>query len=86
MKFSVYILYSKSCRRYYVGQTQDLERRLEEHNHGLSPSTRNGAPWVIVYQFACDTRSDAMRIEKQIKKQGAARYIERQALGVTPKA
>ncbi|HND78675.1 MAG TPA: GIY-YIG nuclease family protein [bacterium] len=61
-------MYSKSCRRYYVGQTQDLERRLEEHNHGLSPSTRNGAPWVIVYQFACDTRSDAMRIEKQIKK------------------
>ncbi|MCK6542938.1 GIY-YIG nuclease family protein, partial [bacterium] len=86
MKFTVYILYSKSRQRYYVGQTQNLERRLDEHNNGLSLSTRNGAPWVIVYQLACDTRSDAMRIEKQIKKHGAARYIERQTLGVTPKA
>ncbi|WP_166637279.1 GIY-YIG nuclease family protein, partial [Algoriphagus boseongensis] len=32
LNFFVYILYSKSTDRFYVGQTVDLEKRLEEHN------------------------------------------------------
>ncbi|MCK4639977.1 MAG: GIY-YIG nuclease family protein [Candidatus Marinimicrobia bacterium] len=49
MTFKVYILYSSIKDRYYIGQTQDIEGRLYEHNNRQSKSTRSGIPWKLVF-------------------------------------
>ncbi len=67
MSFVVYILYSKSLNRYYVGSTNNLISRLNQHNKGKSISTKSGLPWNLVYSEEYNTRTDAIRREKQIK-------------------
>ena len=67
MPFYVYILYSKSRDRFYVGQTKDVGDRFIRHNTGKSKSTRSGRPWRLVYAEKHPSRSEAMTREKQIK-------------------
>ena len=77
----VYILYSRSLNRYYIGHSSNLEDRLERHNRGRSKYTKGGEPWKLTWVFDCKTRSDAMKLERKIKKRGAKRFLEDQ-LGV----
>ncbi|MDG2194039.1 MAG: GIY-YIG nuclease family protein [Polaribacter sp.] len=72
----VYILFSKISSRYYVGQTADIKKRLKRHNQGFVPSTKGGTPWELVLQLEVSTRSEAMLLERKIKKRGAKRYID----------
>jgi putative endonuclease len=72
----VYILKSELTDRFYVGQTENFERRFEEHNSGESRSTRSGIPWKVVYTIEFSSRSDAVRVEAQIKKRGIERYLQ----------
>jgi putative endonuclease len=71
-----YILYSSRINKFYTGQTDDLERRLEEHNRGKTPFMANGIPWKLVYSKTLSSREDAMILEKFIKKRGAARFLK----------
>ncbi len=72
----VYILFSETSSRYYVGQTTDIDKRLKRHNRGIVPSTKGGIPWKLVLQIPVDSRSKAMQLEKRIKKRGAKRFID----------
>ena len=74
----VYILYSDKSSRYYVVQTADIDKRLKRHNSGIVPSTKNGVPWILVLQLEVSTRSEAMILEKKIKKRDAKRFIDDQ--------
>ena len=65
--YFVYILYSKTKNRYYVGHTNDLQRRLNEHNSGLTRSTKAHKPWNIVYTEKYALKSEAYQREKEIK-------------------
>jgi putative endonuclease len=76
--FRVYILYSDALRKYYVGQTKDLERRIEEHNRGKTSFTAKGVPWKIIWSNEFDSRADAMAMEKRIKSRGAGRFLSEQ--------
>ena len=53
--YTLYILHSKTVDRYYVGFTNDIARRLTEHNRIKGKFTDVGIPWVLVYSecFAC---------------------------------
>ncbi len=75
--FAVYILQSQKDGRYYIGHTQDLAGRLDQHNRGASKSTRNHRPWELVYYEKYSTRKDAVKRENQIKKQKSRVYIEK---------
>jgi putative endonuclease len=78
MTYLVYILYSISIDKYYVGYTDNIERRLIEHNTGQTRYTSNaGNPWKLVYQESYQTRSDAMKREREIKAQKSRKYIEK---------
>ncbi|QQG45588.1 MAG: GIY-YIG nuclease family protein [Candidatus Sungiibacteriota bacterium] len=48
----IYILYSRSKNRFYVGSTRDDRPfvRLDSHNHGKVRSTKAGRPWALTYQ------------------------------------
>jgi len=67
MKFAVYILKSQQTGKFYIGQTGDIQQRLISHNRGDSFSTRNGRPWVLVYEEEYPSRSEAMKREKYLK-------------------
>jgi len=76
--YSVYILLSVKCSRYYVGQTTDIKERLKRHNQGIVPSTKYGIPWKLVLQVEVENRTQALLLEKKIKKRGAKRYLDDQ--------
>ena len=76
--YYIYILYSQSAKKFYVGQTSDVQRRLEEHNNPIVKSkfTAKFIPWEITVFFpVSDSRADAMKIEKFIKSQKSKKFI-----------
>ncbi len=72
---SVYILYSNKLGKFYTGQTEDLWRRLIEHNRGKTAFMASGNPWKLVWHTELPTRKSAMLLEKAIKKRGAGRFL-----------
>ena len=65
---NVYILESINSQRYYIGHTNDLERRLDEHNDVSRKGwTRMHVPWRVIYSRTYDTRANAMKEEKRLK-------------------
>ena len=68
--FYVYVLQSKRDRNLYVGYTNDLRRRLEEHNSGESRSTKHRAPFALVYYEAYKAKADAVKREQMLKLRG----------------
>ncbi|MGD9899613.1 MAG: GIY-YIG nuclease family protein [Calditrichaceae bacterium] len=72
----VYILYSESINRYYVGSTSNLVWRLERHNLGWGKYTKNGIPWILVYSEQFETKSLASKREREIKRKKSRIYIE----------
>ena len=75
--FIVYILYSHSLRKFYTGFTSDIDQRMEFHNSGKNSFSKKGVPWKIIKLFETQDKSSALILEKQIKKNGAKRYLER---------
>ena len=72
----VYILYSSSLGKFYVGSTDNVERRIDQHNSGRSNLTSKGIPWKLITRIECKSRSEAMGLEIQIKKRGIKRYLQ----------
>jgi len=76
MEYYVYILYSKSKDKHYIGYSSDPDSRLLEHNLGATTSTRPGRPWILVYVEKCSDKTAAIRREREIKKKKSRKYIE----------
>src|ERR1700686_669912 len=75
--YQLYILQSQSTNRYYIGQTQNVEKRLASHNANYSKALKNRGPWRLVYSEGYATRAEAMRRERQIKSWKDHAMIER---------
>ena len=75
----VYILYSPSKDRYYVGETAFLSGRLEQHNEGFYKNavTKIASDWELFLKIECADRSQALKIERFIKQQKSRKFIER---------
>ena len=75
--FYVYILYSRSLDRYYVGQTSDVEKRLSFHNDTKRNRiwTKRGIPWELKIRIPFPSRAEAVSAESFIKKQKSRRTI-----------
>jgi len=78
-KFFIYILHSFNHGKYYVGHTSDPFQRLESHNSGeRNTYTSKYRPWSLLAIFYCPgSRSDAMKIEKFIKRQKNKSFIDK---------
>ena len=63
MFFYVYLLESIKFDEIYTGYTDDLRRRIKEHNLGKNFSTKRYKPWKLVYYEACLNEKDAKRRE-----------------------
>jgi len=66
--FTVYVLYSKSSDKIYIGFTSNLEQRLLSHNElGKKGWTIKFRPWELVHTEEFEEKADAMRREKALK-------------------
>jgi putative endonuclease len=70
--FYVYILKSKKDNQLYTGSTNNLKRRLGEHNEGKVISTRSRRPFELVYYEAYKAEHDARHRESNLKLRSRA--------------
>ncbi|MCR4276828.1 MAG: GIY-YIG nuclease family protein [Candidatus Roizmanbacteria bacterium] len=75
--FFIYIIESTLSGKYYIGCTDNINRRLIDHNKGLSKYTRNKGPWVLKYSEEYGNLSEARKREKQIKSWKKRKYIKK---------
>jgi putative endonuclease len=73
--FYLYILKSKKDESLYIGSTNNLRRRLFEHNNGKSKYTKSHCPFELKYYEAYLNESDARTREKSLKLDGRALYV-----------
>ena len=79
MSFFVYIIYSPRLQRFYTGTTDDVAKRIEEHNNNKYPGsfTSKGIPWEPFFQIECKTSDQAYKLEKFIKKMKSTNLIKK---------
>lgn len=65
--YYVYVLESELNNSFYKGCTDNLERRLIEHNSGKEKSTKRYMPWKLIWYTAKNSRSEALVLEKKLK-------------------
>jgi len=66
--YTVYIIYSASLDKYYIGFSADVKGRLRRHNCHSKGYTSSGRPWALVYSEIFSERKQAEAREKQIKR------------------
>jgi len=65
--YFVYILLSEKDSNRYLGFTKNIEKRLNDHNSGLVKSTRSRRPFKLIYYEKFESKSEALKREKEIK-------------------
>ncbi len=74
--YTVYILFSQSIQKYYVGFTsQSIEARLRRHLSAHKGFTARAKDWKVVFTELVSTKSEAAALEKRIKNRGAKRFL-----------
>ena len=80
MPFYVYVIKSESTGRRYVGQKDNLRRRLAEHNdptHNPAKYTgKHQGTWRLVHQEVVGTRVEALRRERWLKYGAGRRWLK----------
>ncbi|MEI9910268.1 MAG: GIY-YIG nuclease family protein [Bacteroidota bacterium] len=75
-KFFVYILQSMKDFSFYIGQCDDLDRRMSKHFDGMSKYTASKRPLRLVYFEVYESRSAAIKREREIKGMKSRKYLE----------
>ena len=70
--YYVYLLKSEKDSTLYIGYTNNIERRLRNHNKGLVKYTQNRRPWKLVYYETFVAIKDARARKKALKYFGKA--------------
>lgn len=76
MFYYTYILKSKKNGRMYTGFTNDLRKRLKQHNDGLSTYTKGRGPFELIYYEACLLKEKARSRELYLKSGMGKRYLK----------
>jgi predicted GIY-YIG superfamily endonuclease len=80
MKYFVYIIKSAEGH-YYTGMTEDLERRLSEHNNkSKSFWTKRGSNWEVIYSEEFESRQEAMKRELWMKSGHGKKLLKEKGL------
>ena len=76
----VYVLRSSIDKNLYVGSTNDINRRLTEHNLGKVDSTKNRTPLNMEAYFAVKEQSRAIELEKYFKTGSGRAFLNSRIL------
>ncbi len=73
--FYTYVLQSLKDHRFYTGISNDLKKRVEQHNKGLVYATTKRRPFRLIYYEACLHEDDSKVRETYLKSGMGKRYI-----------
>mgnify|MGYP001591226129 CR=1 FL=1 len=74
--FYTYVLLSKKDNKLYIGFTDNLKRRFEEHNKGFVQATKVRLPMILVYYEACLQIENAIKREKYFKTGFGRKFLK----------
>ncbi len=77
MAYFLYILYSESYDRYYIGSSENPKRRLEFHNTIEKGFTARFRPWKIVFTMEFSDKASALAAERKVKAWKSRKMIKR---------
>lgn len=80
--FVVYVLKSRIARKSYVGLTDNVARRLKEHNSGKHFYTKRYMPWEVIYQEKFANFREARSREKYLKSTSGRRFLKKLFQGI----
>jgi putative endonuclease len=66
--YQVYVL-RNAAGKFYIGLSENIQDRLQQHNQGVSKWTRCRGPWSLVWESKLLTLSDARKLENHLKRQ-----------------
>jgi putative endonuclease len=72
-----YLLFSEKDKKSYVGSTDNLEKRILEHNFGKCTATRNRRPLKLIYKEKYDTLIEARLREKHLKSRSGRKELKK---------
>lgn len=75
--FYVYVLWSKSHDRLYVGYSSELRNRFQQHNQGISKATKLFRPYELIYYEAFVEKKDAKNREVYLKSGWGRRSLKK---------
>ena len=75
--YFVYTIKSQIDGRLYVGMSENLKKRLTEHNKGQTKSTKAYRPWVLVYKKYVGSRKEARKEEKKLKSGSGKEFLKK---------
>ena len=76
MAYTVYVLKSRRSGRFYIGSSADVARRVAAHNAGRNRSTRGRGRWDAVYTESFETKEEAQRRERDLKRMKSHVFLE----------
>ena len=78
--YYIYAVYNQENNKIYIGQTEDLEKRLTLHNNKKfkdSYTSRFSGKWNLIYKEEVNTRKEALVREKQLKSYQGRQFIKK---------
>ena len=75
----LYIIYSATADKYYTGESNDVPARLKLHNDHkfLKAFTNAASDWEIRLIFKCETKTDAVYLERYIKRMKSRKFVKK---------
>lgn len=74
--YFAYVLYSRNFNKIYVGYSSDVKKRLAAHNDERNTGwTKKYQPWEIIHQEKFNTKTEALKREKQLKSSKGRSFI-----------
>jgi predicted GIY-YIG superfamily endonuclease len=77
MPVFVYVLSSLKSQVLYTGMTENLERRLLEHNQGKTKFTKGHLPWELIYKEETPDFAEGRKREKFLKSAAGKRFLQK---------
>ena len=81
--YFVYVLKSKKDEKLYCGFTENLERRINEHNNREVPSTKSRAPFELIYFENTGNITEARKRERYFKSGFGRKYIKNKVMALS---
>ena len=69
MTHQVYVI-GNPTGKFYIGLSEDVIRRVQQHNDGISKWTKGKGPWSLLWTSEAMSLSDARKLENRLKRQG----------------
>jgi predicted GIY-YIG superfamily endonuclease len=83
--YYVYILWSQKSRIFYYGYSENIPKRLQEHNKGISPATAPHRPWQLIFYAAFSDQMIAKDFERYLKSGSGKAFAYKRLVNISLK-